>query len=159
MEFVPYDQFKNIEFIAEGGFSKIYKATWVDGPIKNWRHIKQDNIFRNNSYTVVLKKLHNSKNITQKEKNELSLLIWIIFRKTAVQMAIDKEDFRISFTEESHRLEKSQNDNNEDYPQRSIKKTFSSGLLRSAEKGDHPFLKKPNSDIINVVIYISETHF
>src|SRR5436190_14264259 len=32
MEFVPYDQFKNIEFIAEGGFSKIYKATWVDGP-------------------------------------------------------------------------------------------------------------------------------
>jgi hypothetical protein len=27
MEFVPFDQFKNIEFIAEGGFSKIYKAT------------------------------------------------------------------------------------------------------------------------------------
>ena len=31
MEFVPYDQFKNIEFIAEGGFSKIYKAIWIDG--------------------------------------------------------------------------------------------------------------------------------
>src|SRR4051794_19581651 len=28
MEFVPYEQFINIEFIAEGGFSKIYKATW-----------------------------------------------------------------------------------------------------------------------------------
>ena len=28
MEFVPYDQFKDVEFIAEGGFSKIYKATW-----------------------------------------------------------------------------------------------------------------------------------
>jgi len=33
MESVPYDQFKNIEFIAEGGFSKVYKATWIDGPI------------------------------------------------------------------------------------------------------------------------------
>ena len=36
MEFVPYDQFKDIEFIAEGGFSKIYKATWIDGPIINY---------------------------------------------------------------------------------------------------------------------------
>src|SRR4051812_47123116 len=36
MEFVPYDRFKDIEFIAEGGFSKIYKATWIDGPITNW---------------------------------------------------------------------------------------------------------------------------
>src|SRR3954468_22464030 len=33
MEFVPHDHFKNIKFIAEGGFSKIYKATWIDGPI------------------------------------------------------------------------------------------------------------------------------
>src|SRR5256885_1304650 len=35
MEFVPHDQFKNIEFIAEGGFSKIYKATWTDDPVIN----------------------------------------------------------------------------------------------------------------------------
>uniref|UniRef100_U9UE13 Uncharacterized protein n=1 Tax=Rhizophagus irregularis (strain DAOM 181602 / DAOM 197198 / MUCL 43194) TaxID=747089 RepID=U9UE13_RHIID len=26
MEYVPYDQFINIEFIAKGGFSKIYKG-------------------------------------------------------------------------------------------------------------------------------------
>ncbi|PKY16781.1 hypothetical protein RhiirB3_429245 [Rhizophagus irregularis] len=26
MEYVPYDQFINIEFIAKGGFSKIYKV-------------------------------------------------------------------------------------------------------------------------------------
>ncbi|CAB5374209.1 unnamed protein product [Rhizophagus irregularis] len=30
MIFVPYDKFKNIELIGEGGFSKIYKATWID---------------------------------------------------------------------------------------------------------------------------------
>jgi hypothetical protein len=57
MEFVPFDQFKNIEFIAEGGFSKIYKATWIDGP---------------NNRTVVLKKLKHSKNITSRELNEVT---------------------------------------------------------------------------------------
>ena len=63
MEFVPYDQFENVEFIAEGGFSKIYKATWVDVP-RNKRK-------RNNKMTVVLKELNNSKNINSKELNEV----------------------------------------------------------------------------------------
>jgi hypothetical protein len=72
MEFVPYDQFKNIEFIAEGGFSKIYKATWVDGPI-NWYN---DDISRKPIHTVVLKKLNNSKNITSKELNEVTHYIY-----------------------------------------------------------------------------------
>jgi ribosomal protein S14 len=72
MEFVPYDQFKNIEFIAEGGFSKIYKATWIDGPI-HWYSISRniDNITRLKNDIVVLKKLVNSKNITTKELNEV----------------------------------------------------------------------------------------
>ncbi|GET50958.1 kinase-like domain-containing protein [Rhizophagus irregularis DAOM 181602=DAOM 197198] len=74
LEFVPYEQFKNIEFIVEGGFSKIYKATWVDGPI-NWDNIerKSDNISRKPNYTVVLKKINDSKNITSKELNELKI--------------------------------------------------------------------------------------
>ena len=54
MEFVPYDQFKDVEFIAKGGFSKIYKATRIG-----------------RNQTVVLKKLNNSKNITSKELNEV----------------------------------------------------------------------------------------
>ncbi|GBC26941.2 kinase-like domain-containing protein [Rhizophagus irregularis DAOM 181602=DAOM 197198] len=77
MEFVPYNQFKNIEFIAEGGFSKIYKATWVDGPIKGWYIRDGANISRNNNYTVVLKKLHNSENFTPKELNELKVFYQI----------------------------------------------------------------------------------
>ena len=68
MEFVPYNQFKDVKFIAEGGFSKIYKAIWVDGPIFNWDKIK-----RSHNYTVVLKKLNNSKNITTKELNEVNI--------------------------------------------------------------------------------------
>ena len=71
MEFVPHDQFKNIEFIAEGGFSKIYKATWIDGPIN------YDTMYRIPNCTVVLKKLNNSKNITSKELNEVRTIFYI----------------------------------------------------------------------------------
>src|SRR6266487_1052404 len=49
MEFVSYDQFENVEFIAEGGFSKIYKATWINGPIFDW---KDENRLRQPNYMV-----------------------------------------------------------------------------------------------------------
>ena len=65
MESVPYDQFKDIEFIAEGGFSRVYKATWIGGPKYNRSR------WRNDKRQVVLKKLNNSKNITSKELNEV----------------------------------------------------------------------------------------
>ncbi|PKK67870.1 hypothetical protein RhiirC2_558684 [Rhizophagus irregularis] len=70
MEYVPYEQFKNIEFIAEGGFSKIYKATWIDGPVKSYN---SKGTVRTQNYTVVLKKINDSKNITSKELNELKV--------------------------------------------------------------------------------------
>src|SRR6266542_1511035 len=68
MEFVPYEQFKNVVFIAEGGFSEIFKATWINGPISGWNSATQS---RSPNYTVVLKKLNNSNNITSKELNEV----------------------------------------------------------------------------------------
>ncbi len=71
MEFVPYDQFKDIEFIAKGGFSEIYKATWIDGYIHLWdgEKLKYE---RKGPRIVVLKKLINSENITSEELNEVS---------------------------------------------------------------------------------------
>ena len=62
MKFVPYDKFENIEFIAEGGFSKIYKANWIAGECQH----------------VALKKLNNSKNITSKELNEVCTIYNVI---------------------------------------------------------------------------------
>ncbi|GES96397.1 kinase-like domain-containing protein [Rhizophagus clarus] len=80
LEFITYDRFKNIEFIAEGGFSKIYKATWVGGPI-DWYFFKcgtgDNHIVRKNNCTVALKKLHDSKNITSMELNELKMFYQI----------------------------------------------------------------------------------
>ncbi|EXX56136.1 Mkk2p [Rhizophagus irregularis DAOM 197198w] len=70
MEFVPYDQFKNIEFIAEGGFSKVYKAIWIKGPVRGWNYRSSNRL---GNYPVVLKKLNNSNNITSKELNELKV--------------------------------------------------------------------------------------
>jgi hypothetical protein len=71
LEIVSYDRFKNIEFVNEGGFSKIYKAIWVDGPISNkWDEVKQD-FRRFGKITVALKELNNSKNIESKELNEV----------------------------------------------------------------------------------------
>ncbi|KAG9302960.1 hypothetical protein G9A89_022377 [Geosiphon pyriformis] len=32
-EWIPYDRFKNISFIAKGGFGTIHKATWIDGKL------------------------------------------------------------------------------------------------------------------------------
>ncbi len=73
MEFVPYDQFKNVEFIAEGGSSKIFKAIWINGFIRYWDEEQLD-FKRNGSTNVALKKLNNSKNITSKELNEVNIL-------------------------------------------------------------------------------------
>src|SRR6266540_2049269 len=82
MESVPYDQFKDIEFIAEGGFSKVYKATWIDGPInKNrsgWKTVEQK-YRRVANKQVALKKLNNSKNITSKELNEVYFILFYFY--------------------------------------------------------------------------------
>ncbi|RIA80257.1 hypothetical protein C1645_745374 [Glomus cerebriforme] len=41
LEWIPYDQLKNINYHDKGGFSKIYKAIWLDGPIDSWNFNKQ----------------------------------------------------------------------------------------------------------------------
>ena len=73
MKFIPYDQFENIKSIGKGGFSEIYKATWINGP-PYWNEEKEDFEYKD-SITVALKQLNNSKNITVKELNEVFLII------------------------------------------------------------------------------------
>jgi hypothetical protein len=77
LEFVPYDRFKNIKFVAEGGFSKIYKATWIDGPMSNGWNNEKGEPSRRKRKTVALKELTNSKNIESKELNEVQSLMLI----------------------------------------------------------------------------------
>jgi len=69
MKFIPFNQFKDIEEIGKGGFSRIYKATWTNGP-SYWSEEKKDFEYRN-PIMVALKKLNNSKNISSRELNEV----------------------------------------------------------------------------------------
>ena len=76
-EFISYDQFKDIEFCIENEFSKIYKATWIDGNIQYW----DDNIFdfkRSGTIQIFLKRLNNSENITYNELDMVSFNLIII---------------------------------------------------------------------------------
>ncbi|EXX59361.1 hypothetical protein RirG_189740 [Rhizophagus irregularis DAOM 197198w] len=71
LEWIPYERFINIEYVAKGGFSKVYKANWLDGNINYWdneiRHWKRGNQYM----VVVLKSLNNSKNVTPEFINEV----------------------------------------------------------------------------------------
>jgi hypothetical protein len=63
LEWVPYERFQDITYLNQGGFSVVYKATWIDGYIIRYEHIARD-WYRYGRQTVVLKNLNNSKEIS-----------------------------------------------------------------------------------------------
>ena len=77
LEWIPYEKFSDIEFLAKGGFGTVHKAKWIDGYIYNW-NISQNkwNIIYKNE--VVLKSLNNSQNITTGFLQEVCNLLFII---------------------------------------------------------------------------------
>ncbi|CAG8592458.1 4071_t:CDS:1, partial [Cetraspora pellucida] len=60
--YIPFEQFTNIKYLSEGGFSKIYKAIWKDGPITGWNSKKE--CFTRSEREIVLKRLNNSEILT-----------------------------------------------------------------------------------------------
>ncbi|CAB4412225.1 unnamed protein product [Rhizophagus irregularis] len=70
LEWIEYDRFENVEYLAKGGFGTIYKAIWKDGYIKildfeNNKWIRSKYWFREyENFPIVLKCLHNSQDIT-----------------------------------------------------------------------------------------------
>ena len=71
-EWIPYNQFSDIEEIGRGGFATVYSAIWKDGPLKFDEDNKE---YTRKSYSanqkVALKCLHNSQNITNEFLNEV----------------------------------------------------------------------------------------
>src|ERR1700733_13602758 len=63
LEWIPYDRFYDIEYIAKGGFGKVYKANWIDGNIDYWDN-KNRSWKRYDNMFVALKSLNNSKSVT-----------------------------------------------------------------------------------------------
>ena len=71
LEWIPYDRFYDIEYIAKGGFGKVYRANWIDGSIRDWDNKNQNWIRWDSNKFVALKSLNNSKNVTLEFINEV----------------------------------------------------------------------------------------
>ncbi|RGB32578.1 hypothetical protein C1646_706370, partial [Rhizophagus diaphanus] len=61
-EWIEYNRFKNVEYLAKGGFGTIYKAIWKDGYILVWdsennQWKRKKNWMGHVNFTVVLKYL------------------------------------------------------------------------------------------------------
>ncbi|GES72768.1 kinase-like domain-containing protein [Rhizophagus clarus] len=72
LEWIPYDKLSNINYYNKGGFSKIYKAIWLDGPVDSWDFDRQQWNRWNfqTGYEVVLKMLDNSFSLNSKFLDE-----------------------------------------------------------------------------------------
>jgi hypothetical protein len=71
LEWIPYDRFFDIKYIAKGGFGKVYKANWIDGFLIKWDDEKQNWKRHNENMFVALKCLDDSKNVTLEFMNEV----------------------------------------------------------------------------------------
>jgi len=61
LEWIPFEQFKDVEKLTEGGFSTIYTARWTRGYIVDYDEDKKE-FTRFGNQLVVLKSLNNSIN-------------------------------------------------------------------------------------------------
>ncbi|CAG8483359.1 4180_t:CDS:10 [Acaulospora morrowiae] len=71
LEWIPYEDFSNIERIGMGGFSKVYKAMWQRGHIKHWNS-RMGEVVRSEPVEVALKVLDDSADICSTFLNEES---------------------------------------------------------------------------------------
>ncbi|GBC49766.2 kinase-like domain-containing protein [Rhizophagus irregularis DAOM 181602=DAOM 197198] len=63
VEWIEYDKFEDVEYLAKGGFGTTFKAIWKDGHIIYWDY--NNNQWKRKGETkVALKCLYNSQNIT-----------------------------------------------------------------------------------------------
>ena len=77
LEWIPYEKFSDIEYLAKGGFGTVHKAKWIDGIIEYW-NTSQNKWVRFTNRNIVLKSLNNSQNITTDFLQEVCNLLFII---------------------------------------------------------------------------------
>ncbi|CAB4443337.1 unnamed protein product [Rhizophagus irregularis] len=85
LEWVPFDRFTDIKEIGEGGFAKVYSATWIDG--KSYYGKQSDRSWKKReleSKKIALKRLNGSQNMSDKYLNELKIH-WEISNKSGLE--------------------------------------------------------------------------
>ena len=69
IEWIPYDDLKDIEKIGEGGFANVYKGRWSNGP----KFVKTNKRYYYKNGYVALKKLKNSQSISDEFLKEVNI--------------------------------------------------------------------------------------
>src|SRR4051812_31738090 len=77
VEWIPYSNLENINYLTKGGFSEIYTADWINGEYDEWdsqtQQLKRIGI-QNLVLEVVLKKLENVESANQSWFEEVCIL-------------------------------------------------------------------------------------
>src|SRR3954454_9142868 len=60
IEWIPYNNLQNIEYLTKGGFSEIYTADWIGGSYQRWDS-KEQQLKRRGTQKVILKRLEDVK--------------------------------------------------------------------------------------------------
>ena len=79
LEWVPFNRFKDVKKIGEGGFAKVYSAIWIDGIADYAR--QNDGSWKKNepeSIKVALKRLNKSNNISNEYLNDVQYVYLIM---------------------------------------------------------------------------------
>src|ERR1044072_9738901 len=77
LEWVPFNKFTDIKQIGEGGFAKVYSATWIDGPLRGRLKKQDDGSWKKSKpepKEIALKRLNGSQNMTAEYLNEVCLI-------------------------------------------------------------------------------------
>ncbi|GBC06105.1 hypothetical protein RclHR1_06620003 [Rhizophagus clarus] len=72
LEWIPFEKFQNVTYVAEGGFGKIYSAELPEGDIHYW-DIENQIWHRNKSSKYALKSLNNSSDLCSDFLNEIKV--------------------------------------------------------------------------------------
>ncbi|CAG8745762.1 27966_t:CDS:1 [Dentiscutata erythropus] len=71
-EWIPFENFTNLEFREENTFSSLYSATWEDGPFTEWDTENQE-LKRSGGEIYILKSLKNSRRADEQWFKDVSV--------------------------------------------------------------------------------------
>jgi hypothetical protein len=79
IEWIEYDKFVNVEYLAKGGFGTTFKAVWKDGHILGWDDNNNQWERHGGVKEVALKCLHNSQGITAEFLKEVRYFLMNLY--------------------------------------------------------------------------------
>ncbi|CAG8440069.1 18807_t:CDS:1 [Acaulospora morrowiae] len=74
LEWIPFEDFTDVQRIGEGGFGHVFTAMWTKGKIESWNSVSEE-FNRASPETVALKMLKNSKEINTEFLNEVTEIL------------------------------------------------------------------------------------